>query len=222
MDIKEIAMKVAMDTGLYLDGANQSEPFYVVKPKEIVEFAEALIESYKAELLKEAGEPVAKVVSSGAFEVPCLRWTSENASLETLIGTELFTSDQIAAAVLKATKPLEEEVERLKGMVSEIQAARHVHQEHNRLLTQLAAAQEEMNGWRNQARQSQSAFDRLQDQLAKANQLWQVAQGRCDGLEEKLAKAEQRVAEAVYKAITEGETYEDILAGEWRKFVKKV
>ena len=37
-------------------------------------------------------------------------------------------------------------------------------------------------------------IDDLKDQLAKAEQLWQVAQGRCDGLEGKLAKAEQRVA----------------------------
>ena len=35
-------------------------------------------------------------------------------------------------------------------------------------------------------------IDDLKDQLAKVNQLWQIAQGRCDGLEEKLAKAEQR------------------------------
>ena len=35
---------------------------------------------------------------------------------------------------------------------------------------QLAAALEEMNGWRNQAHQSQSAFDRLQDQLTRAEQ----------------------------------------------------
>ena len=37
-----------------------------------------------------------------------------------------------------------------------------------------------------------------------------------------ILKAEQRVAEAVWKAMTEGETYEDIFAGEWRKFVKEV
>ena len=37
-------------------------------------------------------------------------------------------------------------------------------------------------------------IDDLKDQLVKAEQLWQIAQGRCDGLEEKLAKAEQRVA----------------------------
>lgn len=53
MDIKAIAMKVAMDTGLYLDGANQSEPLYVIKPEEVVEFATALL----AEIQKQ-NEPV--------------------------------------------------------------------------------------------------------------------------------------------------------------------
>ena len=53
LNIKEIALKVTRDTGLYLDGANQSESFYVVKPEEIVEFAEALI----AEIAKQ-NEPV--------------------------------------------------------------------------------------------------------------------------------------------------------------------
>ena len=65
-------------------------------------------------------------------------------------------------------------------------------------------------------------------QLAKANQLWQVAKGRCDGLEEKLAKAEQRVAEACALAIySECNSYSEvsqaiIRSGEWRKFVKEV
>ena len=104
------------------------------------------------------------------------------------------------------------------------------------LRAQLAAAQEEMNDWRNQAHQSQSAFDRLQDQLAKAEQLWQIAQGRCDGLEGKLVRAEQRVAEACALACEDviGNTANDqrmiaaidcsamIHAGEWRKFVKEV
>ena len=104
----------------------------------------------------------------------------------------VFTSDQVAAAVANATKPLE-------------------------------------------------------DQLAKAEQLWQIAQGRCDGLEEKLAKAEQqakelsdsiaqKVAEACALACEDviGNTANDqrmiaaidcsamIHAGEWRKFVKEV
>ena len=76
----------------------------------------------------------------------------------------------------------------------------------------------------------------LKDQLAKAEQLWQIAQGRCDGLEEKLAKAEQRVAEACALACEDviGNTANDqrmiaaidcsamIHAGEWRKFMKEV
>ena len=70
------------------------------------------------------------------------------------------------------------------------------------LTEQLAAAQEEMNGWRNQAHQSQSACDRLQDQLAKA---------------------EQRVAEACATAC-DGWCYgmmgQRLREGEWRKFVK--
>ena len=36
-------------------------------------------------------------------------------------------------------------------------------------------------------------IDDLKDQLVKANQLWQIAQGRCDGLEEKLATAQAEI-----------------------------
>lgn len=67
---------------------------------------------------------------------------------------------------------------------------------------QLAAAQEEITrleklviSAQNAAIENTSEVGVLKSQLAKANQLWQIAQGRCDGLEEKLAKAEQRVAE---------------------------
>lgn len=84
----------------------------------------------------------------------------------------------------------------LAAAQEECEFQRNAHKQAEELMleqgNQLAAVQEEMNDWRNQAHQSQSAFDRLQDQLAKAEQLWQIAQGRCDGLEEKLAKAEQR------------------------------
>lgn len=64
------------------------------------------LEAYKAELLKEAGEPVAwirpKDIGSEAAVVsdvkPFADWKS------------LFTSDQLAAAILKATKPLEDQL----------------------------------------------------------------------------------------------------------------
>ena len=124
------------------------------------------------ELLKEVGEPV------GLFDVyngDSYIQIKPEYSDETTV--KLYTSDQVAAAVLKATKPLE-------------------------------------------------------DQLAKAEQLWQVAQGRCDGLEEKLAKAEQRVAEAIaefleslawrVKPVSANEVAIEIRSGEWRKFMKEV
>ena len=67
----------------------------------------------------------------------------------------------------------------------------------------------------------------LRAQLAKAEQLWQVAQGRCDGLEEKLAKAEQRVAEACAKvcektiaALGYKLPSEALRSGAWKEFKK--
>lgn len=87
---------------------------------------------------------------------------------------------------------------------------------------QLAAAQE----------QQQTTFLQLshalritEEKLAKAEQLWQVAQGRCDGLEEKLAKAEQRVAEAcaylAHQHMDADIAADAINNGEWRKLVKE-
>ena len=123
------------------------------------------------ELLKEVGEPV------GLFDVyngDSYIQIKPEYSDETTV--KLYTFDQVAAAILKATKPLE-------------------------------------------------------DQLAKAEQLWQVAQGRCDGLEEKLAKAEQRVAEAcAVQVATETRLHwldaarvaKEIRSGEYRKFMKEV
>ena len=111
--------------------------------RNVESFFDAAIESYKAELLKEAGEP------------EYFRWDGwdsgwVNTSKEEYDSIKsdddkwmLYPSDQVAAAIIKATKTLE---------------------------GKLAAAQEEMDGWRNQAHQSQSAFDRLQDQLTKAEQ----------------------------------------------------
>ena len=184
MDIKEIAKRIRKTNNSYM---------LSMSPDIAAEFAESLIEAYKAELLKEVGEPVGLVTF---VDGECYAELSDTAKLVEF--DELFTSDQLATAILKATGALEKEIERLKTVPMKYRRMAfnaQLQDENNELRTQLAAAQEEMNGWRNQAHQSQSAFDRLQDQLAKAEQLWQVAQGRCDGLEEKLAKAEQRVAE---------------------------
>ena len=121
------------------------------------------------ELLNEVGEPV------GLFDVyngDSYIQIKPEYSDETTV--KLYTFDQVAAAIAKATKPLE-------------------------------------------------------DQLAKANQLWQVAKGRCDGLEEKLAKAEQRVAEACalqvatetrFRELDAARVAKEIRSGEYRKFMK--
>ena len=101
MDIKEIAQRLA--PGYWKRDQWNIEYF------DSVGFAEALIEPYKAELLKEAGEPVlyAEFAEDGGW----LGDASEYADhLEE--PHALFTSEQVAAAILKATKPLEE---RLSG-----------------------------------------------------------------------------------------------------------
>ena len=106
MDIKEIAEQVSKR--IYVeDGLLLSK---IISEK----FAEALIESYKAELLKEVGEPVlyAEFAEDGGW----LGDASEYADhLEK--PHALFTSDQLAAAIIKATKPLEEENARLNGVI---------------------------------------------------------------------------------------------------------
>ena len=219
MNLKEIAQKLA--PGYWKRDQWNMEYF------DSVGFAEALIESYKAELLKEVGEPVlyAEFAEDGGW----LGDASEYADhLEE--PHALFTSDQVAAAILKATGPLEERRCEICGY------AEH-HREHTSCLrTQLAAAQEENGRLENQvlARDAElwgrtQEILGLKDQLTKAEQLWQVAQGRCDGLEEKFAKAEQRVAEAcaLYIHSTKGAVgsinmAEAVLSGEWRKFVKEV
>jgi predicted nucleic acid-binding Zn-ribbon protein len=75
---------------------------------------------------------------------------------------------------------------------------------------QLSAAQEEMNEWRNQAHQSQSAFDRLQDQLAKAEQ--RVAE----------ACALQVATDTKFHWLDAARVAKEIRSGEWRKFVKEM
>ena len=87
----------------------------------IISLVTEAIESYKAELLKEVGEPVAW--ASQELESGDIAIDSENnpATEYWSASFPLYTSDQVAAAVLKATKPLEdqltaaqEEIERLR------------------------------------------------------------------------------------------------------------
>ncbi len=188
MDIKKIAQKIAPD---YWKRDQWNIEYF-----DSVGFAEALISAYKAELLKEVGEPVlyAEFAEDGGW----LGDASEYADhLEE--PHALFTSDQLAAAIIKATKPLEEEVERL--MADNIAFARNL---------------------KGKSTTTGATYEHLCAQLAKAEQLWQIAQGRCDGLEEKLVKAEQRVAEACKSMCLSLVVADFIDSGEWRKFVKEV
>ena len=115
--------------------------------------------------------------------------------------------ERVIAEIAKQNKPLEDQL-----------AA--AQEENGRLENQVLARDAELWG------RTQEILG-LKDQLTKAEQLWQVAKGRCDGLEEKLAKAEQRVAEAIATMFDESGTGGIFLAemvrnSEWRKFVKEV
>lgn len=78
----------------------------------------AAIESYKVELLKEAGEPTCRVSTTGIIT------NQTNAPLEP--GLELYTADQLIAA----RKGLEEEIERLSERRCEICGYAEHHREH--------------------------------------------------------------------------------------------
>ncbi len=95
------------------------------------------------------------------------RESLQEKSKDELIDHILDLNDKIGL-LMNAVTELKQEVERLK------------QQSANRLIGLCRGGE---------------ANDELRAQLTKAEQLWQVAQGRCDGLEEKLVKAEQRVAE---------------------------
>ena len=134
MDIKEIALKV----GLQVFEEHPYDKGHVVSPSDytwiddkLIEFAEALIESYKAELLKEVtskdvlGEPVAELVlciSANGFGT---EWRTDESAWWSAVEPErrakVFTSDQVAVAVARATKPLEEEIRSREDFIAMLQ-----------------------------------------------------------------------------------------------------
>ena len=187
MDIKEIAEQVSKR--IYVEDGLLLSKFISEK------FAEVLIESYKAELLKEVGEPVlyAEFAEDGGW----LGDASEYAAhLEE--PRALFTSDQVASAILKATKLVED---------------------------QLAAAQEENGKLRKDAetygpekiaiqKQAWLEADRqrqindLKDQLAKA--------------EQRVAEACALYIHSTKGVVGSINMAEAVLSGEWSKFAKEV
>lgn len=186
---------------------------------------ESLIESYKAELLKEVGGSIYQVCKSDSVSlssawIDVTEQTYNDAGLYPEYGRRiLYTSDQLAAAILKATKPLVEEVERLqeednlpvryyqpngKGPVYAVYESSSIDFV-EKLRNQLTVAQEELR--------SRDDFIAMLQETQK----------------DQLAKAEQRVAEAcaLYIHSTKGAVgsinmAEAVLSGEWRKFMKEV
>lgn len=105
--------------------------------------AEAAIESYKAELLKEVGEPVAWL-ERDLIHAYTPHQTGFFPNYRDKKGHGLFTSNQVAAAVLKATGPLEGEIERLKRQsANRLIGLCKGGEDNDELRAQLAAAQEE-------------------------------------------------------------------------------
>jgi hypothetical protein len=188
MDIKEIAELVSKK--IYVEDGLLLSKFISEK------FAEALIESYKAELLKEVGEPVGYHYLPNNEMFPVEEVSRSNLKNNPQDYVFLYTSDQLATAQ------------------EECEFQRNAHKQAEELMleqsNQLAAVQEEMNDWRNQAHQSQSAFDRLQDQLAKAEQ--RVSE----------ACALQVATDTKFRWLDAARVAKEIRSGEWRKFVKEV
>ena len=112
--ILALAEKADETATQYLQCAGEYHPDYHSVRDE--HFYHAAISAYKAELLKEVGEPV--LYTEFAEDGGWLGDTSEYADhLEE--PHALFTSDQVAAAILKATKSLEKDVERLKSALTQ-------------------------------------------------------------------------------------------------------
>lgn len=110
-------------------------------------FHHAAIESYKAELLKEVGEPI---YIEGTCEIQNWKWIRlavDQANEYERWGwkiRKLYTFDQVAAAILKATGPLEKEIERLKTVPMKYRRMAfnaQLQNENAELCRQLASAQ---------------------------------------------------------------------------------
>lgn len=87
LNIKEITPKLTQKLSI------------AINDDEAVEFAEALIESYKAELLKEAGEPVGYHYLPNNEMFPVEEVSRSNLKNNPQDYVFLYTSDQLAAAM---------------------------------------------------------------------------------------------------------------------------
>lgn len=156
--MKEQILALAVQSGFKLDWVilnctGQFESFY-----------HAAIESYKAELLKEAGEPVGCHYLPNNEMFPVEEVSRSNLKNNPQDYVFLYTSDQVAAAILKTTGPLEKEIERLKTVPMKY-----------RRMAFNAQLQDENAELRQQLASAQVDNDQLRAELAalKAENEWQ-------------------------------------------------
>ena len=125
----------------------------------------------------------------------------------------LEQSNQLAAAILKVTKPLEKEIERLKTVPMKYRRMAfnaQLQDENNELRTQLAAAQEANEHWQRATAENENKWIEANDKLAKAEQ--RVAE----------ACALQVATETKFHWLDAARVAKEIRSGEWCKFVKEV
>ena len=111
MDTKEIALRIGEEADEYADAKLQSKgefhpDWHTVRDEY---FAEALI----AEIAK-GNEPVCEWVKSDNGNYLVQKWAKDYVAMQ---GDKLYTSDQVAAAILKATKPLEDQLAKAEQRV---------------------------------------------------------------------------------------------------------
>ena len=158
MEIKEIALKVADSLRNKVDGISHMQ-----SNQGLVAFAEALISAYKAELLEEVGGPI-------AYYDPDLDCGSAGISFDPLSdGIYLYTSNQVAAAILKVTKSLKEEVARYRGKsIANAERTEAYLYENQELRAQLATAQEQIA---NETAEAIAEYCRNQDHYCLATEI---------------------------------------------------
>ena len=157
------------------------------------------IKTKYAGLLKEVGEPVAYYYKdhNGHWCFMVKPYCNNE---------PLFTSDQLVAAILKATKPLEEEVERLKTVPMKYRRMAfnaQLQDENKELRAQLAAVQEEVERLKvdraKKQKESVTIFDancELRAQLAAAQEECEFQRNAHKQAEELMLEQSKQLAAA--------------------------
>lgn len=130
----------------------------------------------KEEILKLAGEPAVSLFQdcNGKWQ-PFIDAQHERNTRDSMAWhvADFYTADQVIAAILKVTKPLEEEVERLKTVPMKYRRMAfngQLQDENKELRAQLAAVQEECEFQRNAHKQAEELMLEQGNQLTAAQE----------------------------------------------------